>query len=154
MQLDTTRFGTVEIDENAVITFTHPIIGFQEFRRFVLIPTSEGSPIVWLQSTESPELAFLLMDPRQAVADYQPRLRAEELAELAVTDVEELSVYTLLVVPADRSQIRTNLKAPILINPKHRLGKQSIMEHGDYPVRYYLAEERRPMELSNARTHS
>ena len=86
----------------------------------------------------------------------------EELAELAVTDADELSVYTLVVVPRDRTQIRTNLKAPILINPKHRLAKQSIVEHADYPVRYYLAEEhrsaddRRPaaQELSNARTHT
>jgi flagellar assembly factor FliW len=162
MLLDTTRFGTVEIDDSAVITLTHPIIGFQEFRRFVLMPVSDGSPVVWLQSTESSELAFLLMDPRQAIPSYQVRLGPDELAELAVTDAAELSVYTLVVVPRDRTQIRTNLKAPILINAKHRLGKQTIVEHGDYPVRHYLADER-PLaevdspvaqELSNARTHS
>lgn len=140
MLLNTTRFGSIEIDDQSVITFTQPILGFQDQRRFVLLPGPENSPLKWLQSTESGELAFIVMDPRAVVPDYEVRVGALELAELAVNDVSELDIYTLVVVPQDPSLIRTNLKAPILINTRHRLGKQTILERSKYPIQYFLAQ--------------
>ena len=38
MQLRTSRFGDIDVPDGSVITFTQPIIGFQEYRRFVLLP--------------------------------------------------------------------------------------------------------------------
>lgn len=143
MQVQTTRFGPLEIDGEAVITFTQPIIGFPLLRRFVLVagpPSADGAEtgVKWLQSTEAPETAFLLMNPRLVYPAYEVDLGPDELAELAVGSPAELEVYTLLVVPHDRSQIRTNLKAPILINPRQRLGKQAVLDRKDYPIQYFL----------------
>lgn len=158
MRLETTRFGAIDIDEESIITFTRPIIGFQEYRRFTVLPGPDSSGVVWLQSTESGELAFIMMDPRSIIADYTVELSEHELSELAVTSRDELEVYTLVVVPADPKDIRTNLKAPILINPKHRLGKQTIMEKSDYPVQFFLGRSEEgaetPEEVSNARPNA
>lgn len=158
MQLETTRFGPIDIDPDAVITFTQPIIGFQEFRRFVVLPGPENSALKWLQSTESGELAFILFNPFTAVPDYTVALGHSELTELAVSSVDELDIFTLLVVPQDRAQVRTNLKAPVLINPKSRLGKQTILEKSDYPIRHFINQpqpgERTSQEVPNARTNA
>lgn len=155
MRLETTRFGAIDVSDESVITFTRPIIGFQEYRRFTVLPGPDSSGVVWLQSTESGELAFIMMDPRSIIADYTVKLGEHELSELAVESADELDIYTLVVVPADQKNIRTNLKAPVLINPKHRLGKQTILEKSDYPVRFFLGqseeEEEAPEEVSNAR---
>ena len=155
MQLRTTRFGNVEVKEESVLTFTQPIIGFQEFRRFILLPGPEDSAVMWLQSTESGELAFLLMNPKDVVPDYKVKLGQHELAELAVSSVDELDIHTILVVSEDISKVRTNLKAPILINPRQRLGKQTVLERSDYPIQFFLAQARNaaasPEEVSNAR---
>ena len=155
MQLRTTRFGDMEVEEASVITFTQPIIGFQEYRRFVLLPGPADSAVVWLQSTQSAELAFLLMNPRDVVPDYRVKLGGHELAELAVSDVSELDVYTILVVSEEVAKVRTNLKAPILINPKQSLGKQTVLEKSDYPIQFFLAKAKdaatAPEEVSNAR---
>ena len=156
MQLETTRFGALDIDPDTVITLTQPIIGFQDYRRYVLLPGPEGSALSWLQSTESGELAFLLMDPKRLFSDYAIQLGAHDLSELAVGAVEELDIYTLVVVPDDPSQVRTNLKAPVLFNPKQRLGKQVVLEKSDYPIQFFLAQGKRPAdeseEVANART--
>ncbi len=158
MHLETTRFGPLEIDEGALITFTQPIIGFQEYRRFVLLPGPDGSSVVWLQSADSGELAFMLMDPRSVVPDYAVRLGEHELSELADAAVNELDIYTLVVVPQDPAQVRTNLKAPILINPEQRLAKQTILEQSSYPVQFVLAQEKQDsgasQEMSNARSNA
>lgn len=157
MVLKTTRFGDIEIDPESVITFTQPIIGFLEYRRFVLLPGPPESKLTWLQSAEAPELAFLLMDPRQVVPDYKVKLTQHDLSELAATDVADLEIGTLLVVPADRSKVRTNLKAPILINIKRRLAKQVVLDGSDYPIQFFLAqadggERKAQKEVSHARS--
>jgi flagellar assembly factor FliW len=156
MQLETSRFGRIEVDASAILTFTHPIIGFQEFRRFVLLPSSEGGDLWWLQSTDAGDLAFIVMDPRSVLPDYAVQLGRHELDELAVQSEEALEVYTLVVVPPDVSPIRTNLKAPILVNRAQRLAKQTILENSAYPVRFALNQAQAgagsPQEVSHART--
>lgn len=158
LRITTTRFGDLKVDEGSILTFTQPIIGFQEFRRFVLVPGPEEGAVTWLQSIEESDLAFILMDPRSVYPDYRVELGNHELSELAVTSVDELDVYTLVVVPADPSKVRTNLKAPILINPKVRLGKQTILEKSNYPVQFFLAQAKQgkpeSKEVSNARTNA
>lgn len=156
MKLNTTRFGEIDVDPEAVFTFTQPIIGFQEYRRFVHLPGPSESNVSWLQSTDSGELAFLLMDPRMVLPEYTVKLNREELAELAATSMEDIEVYTLLVVPEDPAKVRTNLKAPILLNPKHRLAKQTVLDRSDYPIQFFLAQARpgaqEPQEeVTNAR---
>lgn len=141
MRFETSRFGSIEIDPEAIITFTQPILGFQEYRRFVLLP-GPSDFLKWLQSTDSGELAFILLNPCAVVPDYAVDLGPQDLTELAASSREELEVYTLVVVPQDASQMRTNLKAPIVLNPKHRLGKQVILERDDYPIRFFLGEAR------------
>lgn len=158
MELKTTRFGVLEIDPESVITFTQPIIGFQEYRRFVHLPGPPDSFVSWLQSVDSEELAFLLMNPTHVVPDYTVALTQHDLTELAASGLDELEVYTLVVVPEDPAKVRTNLKAPVLLNPKHRLGKQIVLEKSDYPIQYFLAQGKQEgegspqREVSNARS--
>lgn len=154
MRVETTRFGSIDVDDREVITFTHPIIGFQEFRRFVLLPGPEDSGLRWLQSTDEADLAFVVMDPKSVMPDYRVRLGQHERTELAIDSEDELEVYTLVVVSQDPSQVRTNLKAPVVINPKQRLAKQTILEHSDYPVRFTLTrgEAQASQEVSHARS--
>lgn len=156
MKLETTRFETVEIDSNTVITFTQPIIGFQEYRRFVTLPVEAEPALTWLQSTDSGELAFLLMDPKQVMPDYTVELGQHELTELSVSSADELDVYTLLVIPEDATRVRTNLRAPVLINRKQRLAMQIVLERSNYPIQCFLqqtnSDAREPQEVSNARS--
>ncbi len=141
MQLTTTRFGVLEVDPESIITFTQPIIGFPDFRRFILLPGPQEGVLYWLQSTDSGQLAFLLLDPKQVLADYRVDLPEHELTELAANSMDDLTVFTLVVVPADPSQVRTNLKAPLIIHSRQRLGKQMVLEKSDYPIQYFLARK-------------
>ena len=157
MQLVTTRFGTIDYEDHSVITFTQPIIGFQEFRRFIFVDGPPDSNLVWLQSTDAGDLAFILLDPSTVVPEYSFKLGQHELSELAVTTVDELDIYTLVVVPQDPAQVRTNLKAPILVNPKQRLGKQTILDKSSYPVQFLLAQatkKNNPEEADHARPNA
>ncbi|HOJ68530.1 MAG TPA: flagellar assembly protein FliW [Candidatus Hydrogenedentes bacterium] len=140
MDFDTSRFGQISYNPEDVLTFTQPIIGFIQFRRFVLLPGPEGGSLFWLQSVEKGDLAFLLVNPYDIMPDYTVQLSDHDLAELGTVSREVLKVFTLLVVPPNPAEIRTNLRAPILINPVTRLAKQLVMDRSDYPIQYYLIQ--------------
>lgn len=144
MHLVTSRFGPIDIDDDGVIAFTQPIIGFPALRRYAILPGPPGSSVQWLQSVDAGETAFLIMNPGLVYPEYKATLSPGELMELGVSAATELDVYTLVVVPQDRTQIRTNLKAPILINAAKRLGKQTILEHSGYPIQFFLAQQPQP----------
>jgi len=154
MQVHTTRFGNIEADEASIITFTQPIPGFQEFRRFILLPGPEEGGLKWLQSTESAELAFILMDPTVVVPEYTVDVRSHDLAELSAKTLDDLDMYTFVVVPEDRTQIRTNLRAPVLLNPTKRLAKQIILDKSDYPIQYFLAKTSQTTEANEEISHA
>ncbi|MGC8738571.1 MAG: flagellar assembly protein FliW [Candidatus Hydrogenedens sp.] len=140
MKLQTTRFGEIEIDENQILLFVKPILGFQNCQKFMLLPGPKDSPLWWLQSIEDGALAFLLLEPLQVLPDYQVSFTPQDLHELQADSPQEISIYTLLVVPEDPTKIRTNLRAPIVINTKTRLAKQMVLDRTDYPVQWFLAQ--------------
>ncbi|MFC1734894.1 flagellar assembly protein FliW [Candidatus Hydrogenedentota bacterium] len=153
MKTKTTRFGEIEVEESTIIEFVQPIIGFPEHKSFVLLPTSEDSPFVWLQSTEDPELAFIVVDTLRIMPDYNIELPASEVEDVQIEKEEDALLMTLVVI-AGGGEVRTNLKAPIVLNKIKNLAKQVILPQDDYPVRYVLkkgaTEERE--ETSDARS--
>lgn len=152
MKVETTRFGTLDVDEKKIIRFTQPVLGFSDCQRYMIIEGPSGGKVWWLQSCDRPELAFIVMDPLQVVPDYEVRLDASEVEDLRLEKAEDACLLTIVVVPEDRSKMRTNLKAPIIYNPKANLAKQIILLESDYPVQYSLtgAAEEAPVGTSDA----
>ena len=105
MNIETTRFGALDIEDRKVLSFPEGLPGFEGLRLFTLVPHhtaagGKGSPFVWLQSLEDGGLAFLAMEPQQAFPDYAPRVAPADLASLSLTDEDSRPrLYTLLTVP-------------------------------------------------------
>ena len=152
MKIETARFGTVEVEEKKIVRFTQPILGFSDCHEYIIVQGPGEGKIWWLQSCEKPELAFIVMDPLQVMPDYEVRLDASEVEDLSLETAEEARLLTIVVVPEDRSKVRTNLKAPIIYNPKTNLAKQVVLHESDYPVQYYLtgAAEQAPVGTADA----
>ncbi|MBV9850800.1 MAG: flagellar assembly protein FliW [Armatimonadetes bacterium] len=143
MQIDTTRFGALDIDEGAVLTFPEGLPGFEGCRRFVFVPHGGSGPFEWLQSVENGTLAFLAMRPHQIFPDYAPRVPAAELEALGLDKgAHGPRLYTLLTVPqGDPRGITANLLAPILVNPASRYARQVIVNNDEYGLRHRLLPE-------------
>jgi len=146
MKIETTRFGSVEVDDERVIRFTQPILGFADCTHYVLIEGPRKGGVYWLQSVDRPEVAFLVMDPLEIVPDYEVNLPESEIKDLELADEKEAVLFTLVVVPEDKKLVRTNLRAPVIYNPHRSLAKQVVLYDLDYPVKYYLRPETREAE--------
>lgn len=135
MLIQTTRFGELEIDPLDVLLFPSGLIGYEAARHFVLLADERQPAITWLQSVSEPSLAFLAVSPRRFVRDYRLRVAQSDLVTLLQEEHDETFVLTL--ASKHETGFTLNLKAPLVINPVRRVGKQ-LITIDEQPVQYAL----------------
>ena len=136
MQVRTTRFGTVEIADDRVITFPRGLLGFSEHKRFCLLQPAEDSAFFWLQSVEDPTLAFVVTDPSFFVPEYSVPIRAEQMGELGMSKLEDAQVF-VIVNKVDQT-LTGNLQGPLVINTLTRNGEQFVLAEKRWNTRHPL----------------
>ena len=142
MKVETTRFGEIEFKETDVIHLPNGLVGFGQYRRYIIIPHSENSPLFWLQSVDDPGLAFVIIDPMFFRPDYQVVLDVSDAQAIGIEDISKAAVYAIVVIPSnDPPKMTANLMGPLVINPETRIGKQIIMQDSPYSTRHFILEE-------------
>jgi len=137
MEIPMTRFGTIHIDDNKAITFDDGIIGFEQYKRYVLLSVNNNSKFYWLQSIDEPDLAFACMDPLNVCDDYSPKIDKGIFDELQ-TENSEILVLCVVVIKTDISQSTVNLAAPIIINTDKQKAKQVVLQNDKYNPRHLV----------------
>ena len=137
--IDTVRFGKIEVEEGKIISFFDGIPGFEEEKKFLVIPYSEESPFVFLQSLKTAELAFLMTTPFVFFPEYEFEIDDESIEALGIEKEEDLLIYVLLTLPGkDIKQMTANLLAPIVINQQNHQAKQIILDKSEYKTKHLL----------------
>lgn len=138
MKCISTRFGSFEVPAESVLTFPSGLLGFAEAQRYVILDHDTEAPFKWLQSVEEPSLAFVILDPTTFHADYRVDIPADALAEIQCEEEEDLALVVILTIPSDDpGRITANLRGPLLISHKTKLGKQLVLSE-DFPTRHPL----------------
>jgi len=133
-----TRFGSFEVPRENMLTFPSGILGFPEQQRYVMLDHDTEAPFKWLQSVEEPDLAFVVLDPSSFDPGYHIEVPADALVEIKAQAGEDLAVAVILTIPSDDpGRITANLRGPLLISHKTKLGKQLVLSE-DFPTRYPL----------------
>jgi len=140
MLLKTRSFGEVKIKKEEIIKFTQPIVGFDEYKQYILMKNKSIFPTFWLQSVDDPELAFPVVSPFFIDENYSIKLHVSDFEDINLKEFNDVVVLTLLVVPQDVSLIRTNLRAPIIYNPIEKLAKQIVLQEEKYPIHFHIMD--------------
>lgn len=138
MQVRTTRFGTIEISEDRVIRFEGGLLGFPEHRGFCLLEPSDDACFFWLQSTEDPDLAFVVTDPSFFVEEFSVPIRSEQMSGLSLDRLEDAQVF-VIVNKIDRV-LTGNLQGPLVVNTQNMRGEQFVLAEKRWTTRYPLVE--------------
>jgi len=133
MEIQTTRFGTVEIAADDGIRFAEGLPGFQECHDWVLLADGRNAALAWLQSVDRPEVAVAVVSPRRYVPGYRLHVARRELETLEIKDLHAARV--LVILGKSGRSVTLNLKAPVVINLDRRLGRQ-VIANGDLPVQH------------------
>lgn len=141
MKLQTKYFGEIDYEQDDIITFPAGLFGFEEERSFLLLPfAGSAASLLCFQSTTTPALAFVAMDPFALCPDYAPALQPNELKSLGIADSHELGFYVLCVVKKPVADSTVNLKCPVAIHPKTRVARQVILDTDAYDMRHPLSQ--------------
>src|SRR5215212_5410422 len=135
-QIQTTRFGVVEITPDQLHTFPRGLIGFAEAVEFALLPAPSNDGFYWLQSVIEPELAFLVTDPAPFFKDYDVPIREETQQDLQLADTKD---GRLLVICNRAGEWLTgNLLGPLVIHTATRIGLQVVLTEKKWTCRQPL----------------
>lgn len=136
-----TRFGTIEFDQDRIITFKQGMLGFPAHLDFAIadLPGETYGEFKLLQSVTDGELSFPVLP-----LDYLPGLIKEEdikeALQIAGIPVEDAIVLLIATARknADGVQLSVNLRAPVLLNAKLLIGRQQVLGNSEYPIRHIL----------------
>jgi flagellar assembly factor FliW len=138
LSFDSSRFGRLEVDHDAVIEFPAGLIGLGG-ARYALVATDPDAPFAWLHSVEDPDVALPVTNPWLHYGDYEVDLSDADSDRVGTDDPSQIDIWVTVRAAAELSDFSCNLRAPIVVW-KGR-GHQVINEAPDAPVRAPLFPE-------------
>lgn len=136
MEIESTRFGKLTVEDDRIITFPHGLLGFPQQGRFALIQTGEENYFFWLQSVDEPSLAFVVTDPSIFFKDYDVPVREETAEELQLADSSYAQLFVICNKVGD--WLTGNLLGPIVVNAQNRLAQQVVLTEKKWTTRQPL----------------
>lgn len=135
MQIKTTRFGNIEIELEDVISFPEGILGFADLRKFVVLDDPNDDIFAWLQSCESPHVAFPVLEPELFVAQYKINLTKSDQESLKLATNQKPLLLAIVTIPEDPTLMTANLKAPIVVNIDQKMARQCVLQDNSLAIR-------------------
>ena len=144
MIYETARFGSLEIQDQDILVFPDALYGFDQEKEFALLPLDPNieSPMEWLQSLRTRELAFIVTDPFLFVPEYKMVLSDSEQAQLEIESTESVLVRVIVTIPKVHTEMTANLVAPLVIHQKNRLAKQIVLTNAEYDTKHPLIAQK------------
>jgi flagellar assembly factor FliW len=148
MQIQSSRFGWLSVDDDRVITFPRGLLGFPEHTRFALLPAAPPTAAAatgdqcffWLQSADDPALAFVVADPAIFFKESAVPVREDAAAEVRMSDPARLQAFVICNKVGD--WITGNLLGPVLVNAENRLATQVVLTERKWTTRQPLVRVR------------
>ncbi len=141
MEIQTSHFGIVDIDEKKILTFERGLPGLEQNKRFALIASEDSKPVCWLQSLDQREISLPLLDPFLICPDYAFDIPEEDVNALDIAEIKDVYVLNVLVIPKhDGGDMTINLAAPLIINVRNSKAGQIILDDKRYRIRVPISE--------------
>lgn len=137
----TTRFGEVPIDPDRQIRFRGGLPGFPNLEIFQLEPLpGVESELMLLQAVDTPEVGFITLP----LPMDMPVIRPPDIADVArMLDIDqgELMILTIVTLATGTGGIEMflNLRAPLFIDARRKVGAQVVLGDSSYPLRHRLS---------------
>jgi flagellar assembly factor FliW len=110
-----TRFGTVDVPQDAVIDFPSGLIGLPG-KRYALLTTDRNGLFKWLHGVERPDVAIAVTDPYRCFEAFTLALSKADAARMGAAGPRKTAVYATVRLDGELECFTANLRAPIVIS--------------------------------------
>lgn len=139
IDVESRLLGTLTVPEDVCITFPEGLLGFNSSQTFVLLPSAKEG-VFWLQSVDSGDLTFLVVDPFRYVEEFEFQFASSDRLATGLTDLSDAAVLAIVTLPRKReSQCTANLQGPLLVDFGSRRGWQIIQAESVHGTRHPIA---------------
>ena len=119
------------------------MLGFSEITRYVMIQHRDGSPFLWYQAVDEPNLAFVVVDAFTFFPDYEVIMSSEDVEVLNCDKPGDLAVFLVVVIPDNPEDMTANLRGPLVVNVSNKVAKQVVLTDEKYSPHHSIMEEMR-----------
>ncbi|MBE6044695.1 MAG: flagellar assembly protein FliW [Clostridium thermopalmarium] len=141
MKLQTKYHGIQEYSEKDVIFFKKGIPGFDNLTKFIIFPVKDNEVFSILHSIEDSNIGLIVTSPFNVMSEYEFKLSDETIKRLKIEKAEDVLVINTVTLSSKPENITINLRAPIIINIKEKLGEQIILNNEKYLIKHPLFKE-------------
>ena len=141
VKIKTTRFGELEVEKKDILTFKDGLLGYDNLKKYFVVDPGDQTLILWLQSIDDEKTAFPIIEPKIFNPEYAVKLLPAELQSLALENLNDASIYTILTIPKAVTEMSANLKAPIVINNKSKQARQIVLQDSKLEIRALIYKE-------------
>ncbi|MBN2091344.1 flagellar assembly protein FliW [candidate division KSB1 bacterium] len=133
-----THLGEIAIENEEMVRITNGILGFEEFKEYIIIEKDEHRPFKWMISVENPALSFVVIEPLLFFPEYAPNISKTDLKNLQIDDTRNSRIYSIVTLASVPDEITVNLSGPICINKSTLVGKQIALTGDTYSTKHNL----------------
>lgn len=126
------------ITNDSIVNFAEGLIGFSDCKQFVLVENEGILPFRLLQSADSTDVGFVVLDPTVRIAGYYNEIPTREWEAIGVTDLKKRLAFVIVNIGLNPKESTGNFQAPILINWEKMTGRQVILTDSSFCLRYPL----------------
>ena len=125
LAIETSRFGTLEVYENKVITFPDGLLGFSNLKHYILLDYKDTT-LKWLQSVNDPYIAFIVAEPTVFYPNYSINLDSTTKEFLQLKNNDDPIIFVTIRV--EKKKVIANLNGPLLLNAALMRGLQIVID--------------------------
>ena len=141
MKLNTKYHGAIEFEKENIITFKKGLPGFENLKEYIIFPLEENKIFSIMQSLEDTSVGIPVLSPFSISNDYEFSIPQEITESLCIKSQEDVLVLNTVTINSNYKSITTNLKAPIIINIKDKIGEQIILDNDKYEIKHPIFQE-------------
>lgn len=141
MKIQTKFHGKIEIIIEQTWNFPKGIPGFESEKEFTLLPIEGNDIFQVLQSTSTPDVAFIVANPYTVVTDYSFNVDEPTIDLLAIEKEQDVFVLGVLSLKEPFETSTINLQAPLIFQINTRKAKQMILNDNTFPIRHVIGTQ-------------
>ena len=143
MMLNTKCHGEISYTEDEIIYFQKGILGFDELKKFIIFSLKDNDVCSVIHSIEDENVGFIVTSPFMVDREYEFELSELQEKLLKIKRPEDVEVVNIITINSDLNNITINLRAPIIINKKEKVGEQIVLNSDKYKIKTPIIGEKK-----------
>ncbi|GAA0091804.1 flagellar assembly protein FliW [Paraclostridium bifermentans] len=117
------------------IVFEKGLPGFENHKNFEISEIEENQKFKVVNSLDDKSVGFIAVSPFDIKKDYEIKLDADTINLLKIDKPEDVLLLNIVTLGKKLENSTVNLKAPLVMSVKNKLGAQLILQDDKYNIK-------------------